>query len=190
MLTVSDVTRPVRRWLARRSPPWTVREVVAGLTATGDTELALVVEPPVGTADTPLLLETWSADECLEVREFRPIPLDEDRFVVIANYANRPLDTIDHWRVGSPGGTAVEVKRSIGESGARTRYARVLTRTLLVPGDRRLLALREGVTLHHSDCEALRWVSELQLKRGVNLHDVLARQIHVCRRCMPRPPGV
>jgi hypothetical protein len=187
---VSDLMRPVRTWLGRRSPPWTVREAVAGLTASGDTELALVVQPPAGTADTPLLLETWSVDECLEVREFRPIPLDEERFVVIANYANRPLDTIDHWRVGSPGGTAVEVKRSLGESGARTRYARVLTRTLLVPGDRRLLAVREGVTLHHSGCEALRWVKESDLKRDVNLHDALARGVHICRRCLPRPIGV
>lgn len=191
MLAVPDFTRQLRTWIAQRAPArtpaWTVHEVVAGISASGDAEVAIVLEPPTGLQNPSVLLETWSAERRLEVREMRPDDAGDGRYVLFASYVRLSLASIERWRLGSPEGAYVEVRP--GGSSARTKYVRVHNRTILVPGDPHQLALRGAKTLHHWDCHTLRWVRNSSLERGPDLRLAFAMRVHVCRSCVPRPPG-
>lgn len=192
MLTTPDLTRSLRQWLARRPAQeigeWTVLDTVAGLTPCGDAIVAHVVEPRNENVNSLLILETWAADRCLEVRELRPDDAGDGRFVVFAAYANIRLDQIDHWRLGAPGGVAVLAMPPSVDSFSMAQFVRVLNREILVPGNPRRLTTCGMKTLHHDDCPSLRrsYVS-LEI-RPTDLSTTLAMGIQICRTCMPLPP--
>lgn len=192
MLTIPDLTRQLRVWLAQqrcpRRPGWIVHETVVGITAAGDAIAALVVEPTSALHDPSLLLETWSKASCVEVREIRPECAGDGRYVLFAVYTGLRLEHIDHWKLGTPGGALTTARPPRPETGARTRFKRVLDRIILVPGDPRRLALRGVQTLHHDDCYTLRWVTESSLERAPDVQAMLTIPVRVCRACVPPPP--
>ena len=201
MLPVPKLVRKLRDWL--RLPPapnaslsspepscapaWSVLHVVAGLTLTGDTVVALHLAGAPETEGRFLQLETWSDTQCLEVRELRPTALGDGEYVVFAVYASCPLEQIAHWTVGTPGGSASMARRMPISVGQRTRFARVLNRLILVPGDPQLIALRGAQTLHYAYCHSLRWVRHSCLERSPDLPAVLAQGVAICKACLPVP---
>lgn len=163
-------------------------ETHLGLTLAGDTLAVFVLEPKRVIGDPSVVLETWSVDRCLDVREVRPEPIADGRYSVMAVYPNSVLERLNQWRLGSPGGPLVTATPPVGNADQRTRVARVLARPIIVPGDLQHLTLRGRQTLHHRDCHTLRWAWQSTLKPVTDLSSVLSQGAQLCRACVPQPP--